>query len=218
MCDQTIVSMTERQEALFRAWREEDPTIITDGLVDEGAYLSSPVKVLYLLKEVNGGESWDLCAFLAEGGRAQTWDNITRWTMGIHQLDRDIPWSQLQTITAEQRREVLRTVCAVNVKKTSGGHTADADKLLRAVRGSRDRLREQLAIYRPDLIVCCGTESLYFEHICQHEPPWEMTSRGIWYAREGDTAVVSYSHPEARVKDCLLYYGLTDAVREILRK
>ncbi len=30
--------------------------------------------------------------------------------------------------------------------------------------------------------------------------------------------IIDYSHPEARVKDCQLYYGLVDAVREILGK
>ena len=208
--------MIEKQEALFQTWRRENPKIVSDGIVDEQAYLSSPVKTLYLLKEVNGGENWDLCGFLAEGGRPQTWDNITRWTMGIHQLDRVIPWSELQDITAERRKEILKKICVVNVKKTSGGHTAEADKLLRAVQGNRSRLREQLAIYEPDLIVCCGTESLYFAQIYQYAPKWEMTSRGIWYVRERGKIVLSYPHPEARVKDCLLYYGLTDAAREIL--
>ena len=27
--------------------------------------------------------------------------------------------------------------------------------------------------------------------------------------------VIRYAHPEARVADCLLYYGVVDAVREI---
>ena len=34
-----------------------------------------------LLKEVNGGEDWDLREFLREGGRKQTWDNVTRWVI-----------------------------------------------------------------------------------------------------------------------------------------
>ena len=46
-----------------------------------------------------------------------------------------------------------------------------------------------------------------------------MTTRGIWYFREASgRIVISYAHPEARVKDCLLYYGLVDAVREVMQK
>ena len=50
-------------------------------------------------------------------------------------------------------------------------------------------------------------------------PVWKMTTRGIWYVKEPNgRIVIAYSHPEARVKDCILYYGLIDAVREILKK
>ena len=36
---------------------------------------------------VNGGEDWDLREFLREGGRKQTWDNVTRWVIGINHLE-----------------------------------------------------------------------------------------------------------------------------------
>ena len=32
-------------------------------------YWKSGIKILFLLKEVNGGEDWDLREFLREGGR-----------------------------------------------------------------------------------------------------------------------------------------------------
>ena len=69
--------------------------------------LLSVADFLFLLKEVNGGEDWDLREFLREGGRKQTWDNVTRWVIGINHLERDIPWKELETITEEQRIEFL---------------------------------------------------------------------------------------------------------------
>ena len=42
-----------------------------------------------------------------------------------------------------------------------------------------------------------------------------MTSRGIWYFVDNGMVVISFTHPEARVKDCFLHYALVDAVREI---
>ena len=48
---------------------------------------------------------------------------------------------------------------------------------------------------------------------------WQQTSRGIQYFIDKNKRVyVSYCHPEARVPDNLLYYGLIDAVKEILNK
>jgi hypothetical protein len=66
--------------------------------------------------------------------------------------------------------------------------------------------------------VICDAEYCYSLWIgARTKPDWKMTSHGIWYyIEERGTIVISYSHPEARTKECLLHYGLIDAVREIL--
>ena len=211
--------MLEKQNELFAEWKAVNPNIITDGVVNETEYLNAPVKVLYLLKETNGGSGWDLCEFVASGGRPQTWNNVTRWTNGIFNINRDIPWTELENITEQQRIEYLNKICVVNAKKTSGGHTSNYSEIQSAAQNSRERLIRQFEIYNPEIVICCGTSSIYFEDIFEvEEPAWKMTSRGIGFVRENDRIIVSYSHPAARVKDCLLYYGIVDAVREIISK
>ena len=66
--------------------------------------------------------------------------------------------------------------------------------------------------------ICGGTSGNYFNNITEYSNPvWKQTKHGIWYVVEPTgRIIVEYSHPEARVKDCLLYYGLVDAVREII--
>lgn len=49
------------------------------------------------------------------------------------------------------------------------------------------------------------------------EIKWQTTARGVWYFKDGTTTVISFSHPAARVRDCYLYYALTDAIMEILK-
>ena len=117
----------------------------------------------------------------------------------------------------EYRKEHLNKICVVNVKKTSGGHTSKWDELYQMATDDRDLINRQLSICNPDIIICCGTDGIYFDAIRQTELIWKCTSRGIWYVEEPDRLVVSYSHPEARVKDCLLYYGIVDAVKEIYK-
>lgn len=69
-----------------------------------------------------------------------------------------------------------------------------------------------------DFIICCGTEYAFMDACYKdREVDWKMTSRGIWYFRDGKSVVISFSHPEARVKDAYLFYALTDAVKEIMR-
>lgn len=48
------------------------------------------------------------------------------------------------------------------------------------------------------------------------EPDWQTTKRGVEYHEfKAGKYIIRYAHPEARVADSLLYYGLIDAVQEI---
>lgn len=115
------------------------------------------------------------------------------------------------------RKKYLQTICVVNVKKSSGSYVADPGMIKEAAQRDANLLRRQLGIYRPQVLVLCGTEHSYFEKIAiNRHPERMMTKRGIWYVKEPTgRLVISYSHPEARTKDCLLYYGLIDAYKEI---
>lgn len=206
--------MTDRERKLFEEWRLECPGLIPDGLVDEEQYSSSPRKLLFLMKEVNGAGVKDLRDFLRGGGRPATWDNIARWVQGLHNLDREYNWAELERDNDARRLEMLKKICVVNVKKVPGGHTSEARQIHTAGKESAEWLRQQVSIYQPELVICCGTERDYSE-IIGRRLDWHMTSRGILYLREQDRVVISYAHPEARVRDCLLYYGLVDAVKEL---
>ena len=67
------MSIKEREEFLFQKLREKDPDIVADGVICEQEFLNARYKIVYILKEVNGGKSWDLRDFVYEGGRPQTW-------------------------------------------------------------------------------------------------------------------------------------------------
>ena len=43
-----------------------------------------------------------------------------------------------------------------------------------------------------------------------------MTKRGIQFIRFKEKIIISFAHPEARIRDAYLYYALIDGVREIL--
>jgi hypothetical protein len=213
-----LEELVKQENCILNDWAEECPGLIRDGMVNPKQYVNSKIKILYLLKEVNGGSDWDLREFLRDGGRKQTWNNIARWTEGINSIPDEIPWNKLENITDEERKEILQQICVVNVKKTAGSYTAD-EKLIRQAAGKDAAyLRRQIELYAPDMIICCGTEWTYWHEIMKMEPDWKQSSRGIWYFIENtNRVVISYSHPEARTKDCLLYYGLVDCIKEIMK-
>jgi hypothetical protein len=208
------------EDELFAEWRAKRRGFVADGVVDESAYLQSSRKLLFVLKEVNDpdGGGWDLREFVKTSDRTQTWNNIARWVEGIRRLDEDIPWSELVEIDGERRRETLKSIAAVNLKKSPGGHTTDSAELAKTSEEDRVFLTRQFALYAPDVIVCCGTSDLFHRlvPICE-QPQWKSTRRGVrFHEYRPGQFVLEYSHPEARCAAPLLYYGLIDAIREIL--
>ena len=213
------MDIREQENQLFAALRENHPSVVIDGVVSEKAYRECSCKILYVLKEVNGGQGWDLRDYLYQGGRPQTWDNIARWTEAILNLDQHFQWQYMMENTRQRREQYLKKIAVLNLKKEPGSHTANQQEVaLSAVRNST-LIQNQVALYEPDMIICCGTASDFCGICYPHtEFNWKMTSRGIWYLQKGSKLLIAYSHPAARISDCILHYALVDAVREILSR
>lgn len=210
------------EDSLFDEWQKNRDGFVSDGVVDEDSYLNSNPKLMFVLKEVNDpdGGNWDLREFLREGGRPQTWDNITRWIKGIRSLPSELTWNELSEITEAKRRDFLKSVCAINLKKSPGGHTTENLTLWESSNIDREHINKQFALYNADIVICCGSVTSDILHSLINftaDPVWSMTARGVWYHEYlPKRYVISYAHPEARVANNLLCYGLIDAVREIL--
>ena len=211
------MTIKEKENILFDKLGKENPAIVEDGIVDENEYLSSKYKILYVMKEVNSSEAWDLRKFLYDGGRPQTWDNIARWTQGILNLDKEYSWEELSKNNEERRKTDLKKIGSINLKKTGGGYTSKIKEISKAARENKAIIKNQIEIYKPDIIICCGTAGDLLNSVLEpKEINWSMTQRGVEYIKDGQKLIISYSHPEARIRDAYLYYPLIDAVREIL--
>lgn len=210
------MSIQKEEALLFEALRQQVPDAVSDGVVDEKSFLSARYRIVYVLKEVNGGKNWNLRDFVYHGGRAQTWDNVARWTQAILSWETDFSWEEMRQNREERRKRELKKIAAVNLKKTSGGYTSDGREIYEAARLNSELLKKQLNIYHADFIILCGTESPFMASCYRDRKiTCKMTKRGIWYFIDNGTVVISFSHPEARVKDNFLFYALLDAVREI---
>lgn len=204
------------EDLLFKKLRIFLPETVCDGVVDEKIFLSARYRIVYILKEVNGGAVRDLRDFLYNGGRPQTWNNIARWTKGIFSWEKEFCWEELQENNEERRNEELKKIVAINLKKTSGKSIADEKQIYRSAILNREIINQQLKLYNADYIILCGTTNAFMESCYKDKKiVWQMTQRGIWYFIDGDSVVISFAHPEARISDNFLYYTLIDAVKEI---
>ncbi|RZP54014.1 hypothetical protein D8T48_21120 [Vibrio vulnificus] len=213
------MSIYEEETNLFNGWIGKREGFVVDGVVSEEHYINSSLKLCFVLKEVNdeGGGGWDLRQFIRDGARRQTWDNISRWVKCIAKLDKDVNWSELANITEDDRKDTLKSICAMNLKKSPGGHTTIKASFNKVVAEDKEYIQKQYSLYNPDITVCCGTGWDFRWALDLDKTEVYETSRGIsWFLNTEGKAVVMFAHPSARVQDSLLIYGLADAVREIM--
>ena len=235
------MSIWEKEERLFREWKSRHHELgkhfFSDGAVSEADYQSSSPKIAFILKEVNnpnGGDD-DLRQFLLQkGGLPRTWNNVARWNYGIKELPSRCPWSFYEEITKDFRQEALKSIVAMNLKKSPGGPRAGAD-LWREARDDRNCIRKQYDIYDPDITIICGINlgDLFKEVVGHNENwmEWRRTSRtsikrgrrhaGIrYYYSSADNdkfnkCVVEFFHPQSSRNHKILLCDLLDTVEEI---
>ena len=213
------MSIHEYETKLFNSWIGKREGFVLDGVVSEEHYINSPLKLCFVLKEVNdeGGGGWDLRQFLRNGARAHTWNNISRWVKCISKFDQDVSWSELADITEEERKGTLKSICAMNLKKSPGGHATIKASFNKVVTEDKEYIYEQYSLYNPDITVCCGTGWEFRWALELDKTEVYETSRGVkWFLNAEGKAVIMFAHPAARVQDSLLVYGLADAVREVM--
>ena len=215
------MGITEKENELFVRWSANRPGFVKDGVPDERAFNASEPKIMFVMQEVEdpGAETGDHREFLRRGASPQPWNHITRWVIGLRQLDEDIAWNLFEEVSVQHRSGTLRSICVMHLKKTPAGDSANSPALAITVQEDKKNLNKQFRLYDADLVICCGAAaSDIFHSVITFEPPpvWKTTSRGIWFHEcAPQKYVISYSYPEVRVQDCLLYYGLIDAVREM---
>ena len=213
------MSIHDTEDQLFLTWQERYNHFVKDGAVDERAYLSSSLKILFLLKEVSDPEGgWDLRELLRSNIPSQTWNNIARWTYGILNVPQFQPWAKIPSSSPSFRQEWLKNIVAVNIKKTGGRSVADPAGILEFVSGSKDDLRRQLNLYAPSVTICCGTAE-YLPHLFDQQEigEWSTSSNGTRYARSPVLgSIIHYFHPQVHYPANFLYTMLMGAVQEVL--
>jgi len=217
------MSFKDAEGAIFAEWQQRhDKSFVRDGVVDEYTFRASSPKIVYVLKEVNDfdGGGWDLRELLlgklASGIPGKTWNNVTRWTMGLRDLSKDIPWSVLQNINEKQRKDTLKSVCVVNIKKTPGAGTADEKAVIQIAKQDEELLRKQLDFYKPDLVICCGRRltDVYYK-VFGENAVRQITSQSLPYWRSTNGLFVIVDHPQARKSAKALYDALIGSVQKI---
>lgn len=60
---------------------------------------------------------------------------------------------------------MLPKICTVNVKKTSGSYVSNGKEVYTEALNNAGILKQQLDLYQPDLVICCGTEHAFVDAV-----------------------------------------------------
>lgn len=199
-----------RTEALFNDWElklRTDIQLAKDGAVDPECYFKSTPRILFILKEMNASP-WiadDLCEYLTESNtRAQTWNNVLRWRKGLRDVwagkhPDDIRYSDFDHINTADRKENLKDIAAINLKKVPGSSSSNMLDINSHAEHFKELLSEQVELLDPEVIVACG---VWLHHIKGFEPLQSIEHkdpRSTVHVFEGKPRVVLWSeHPQAR--------------------
>lgn len=191
---------------LFTRWQAVQgyKSFAQDGLINPDVWDKTPIKILYVLKEVNHPiGNFDLRVFLQSGGNWKTWNNVARWTQAI--LDGgDYP----RHVSKEDRIRLLAHVCAMNLKKVGGDSKAEENTIRKFTNCDRSFIREQILLYKPDVIICCGGSKNMISELLREfvfndcEEIQNSINEYLYYThfqnRDKKTLVVSFHHPQKR--------------------
>ena len=218
--------LKEQEQQLFQRWKKERgyTSFLSDGIFDESLWEQQSVKVTFVLKEANweNGNA-DLCQWLLEehkGSYWKTWNNIARWTQALL-AGGEYP----RYVSKSDKTYWLSRVSFVNLKKVGGGCQADGKVLREFAVKDAPYLREQLSLYAPDIVICCGwwvVADILYQHVLSKDTltPWEKTSHGFDYfytrfeEKEAPVPVVSFYHPQ-RIASHTVFEEWYDHMREI---
>jgi hypothetical protein len=213
----------QREDELFRGWRHSRKydSFVIDGAPCPSAFLSSRVRTVIILKDINAPDvhgDFDLRRQLATDPD-RWWRTVANWCAAMSPLcsSKPIPWSNLNQLSI---KECLEPFAFIQLKKTAGGGSVSMDTLREYARSDAEKIQEQLRIYQPEVIVCCGVGDILKTDVL-NGAPWEQTDRGIRYSKltlfdNPPTFLIDYMHPSVRAWKSVVCYGLLDAYRDVV--
>lgn len=195
-------------------------------------FKNSEVKCLIILKDANfdpeeNPEEFDLRGQLAGEKQDEPhdwWRTIANWCAGISSIHEGkyLSWSELQKINANKEgiKHSLKSFAFMQLKKTVGVGFINDNALRKHAENDTSQIKEQIDIYRPDVIICCGGVVGNIIAGMFAFPEWGQTRKGVQFATRDlngqRTFLINYIHPSARAAKNIVCYGIIDAYREIV--
>lgn len=184
----------------------------TDGVVQPKLYVNEPVKIMWVMKEINkeDGDGYcqrDLFNRLINEIKEEALHGVGRkkWKMSldpiiyitnqimrgcIHYSDVSLPY-----ITEDPSIvNVLQKIAYVNIKKIPGGATSNNNKLQEFYEKGKEIFFKQLEVANPDIVIC-GNTLRYFKNDLQLKSLEKHNEFKIDFASTAERIFINIYHP-----------------------
>ena len=231
--NQKINDLFSKNQSLF------DRAYVVDGIIDEEAYLASPIRTAFLLKETNGGTEKENCDAMGNWDKFtrnlhsmalpkshpesaplyKTWPNVCLWMYLIHHPEATFSCcTENDEFKEEQLRHYLDTAAIINLKKVPGGSSSVYDELTAAAKKNHDFLLQQIDIMEPELIICGGTYWIFKETFLNEEIQTGILSTGTHYFVHNNRLYLEFPHPMWYSVDRKILFAYAKEVFDNVRK
>ena len=149
--------LKQQEKELFARWitKRNYKYFISDGISDEKEWSNQKYKILFVLKEANWeNDNADLCEFLLSECSStywKTWNNIARWAKALLEKG-EYP----RYVIKSDKSYWIRKIAFMNLKKAGGDAVAENETIREYATADKAFLKEQIELYEPDIIICCG--------------------------------------------------------------
>ena len=217
------MNINEQLNYLYQRHEKESKQLVKGGLINEGEYLASKIKVVSLLKEPNdppkdGRINWSLPEDLKKNidnkhfkGR-QMWKIIGTW---IYAMQNQFGYYK-DIYSNNTAIEGLKYLGVTNLKKSGGGANSNNNIIYEDAKRSKILWTEELKIMAPDIVMCAGTYGIISEIIDLSDNQWLKS--GVRYGLSPELPkmlFVDFYHPGYRVRPYMMYAYLKEAFKEL---
>lgn len=224
----TLDTFFEREYIpLFVSFGYDVANFCPDGLLKRGfngeesrIWKRSNLRICFLLKDPNGSED------------ARNYSRVNNsfgyrlgaWAYGLNMIYKAPTHSKIvghypdKSEIAQAFKE--KPIAIINIKKASGQSTVANSQITKFGAQFGSKLREQLSIICPNVIICGGDVvfSVLKKNIFSNVSFTNYKNKNIlYYSRQERLVVICFKHPSARVSNAEMYFPMMDVFCEFLK-
>jgi hypothetical protein len=207
----------------FASYGDADIDFIHDGATESERWLSSPWRIMCLLKEAHGGGQWNHAdailkddGLLRVGGTANQAIHyrMVEWIYAVEATLTGAPFS-IESDRSDNYRGARATMLRsawVNIKKANGIAYSNNSDLNAVVRRDGDYLRRQVSLLAPKIVLCGYTFGLVRESLFPDAA--KISDTEFSYCTANGVIIIDYYHPGRKSRES--YVPLVEEVSRIM--